>query len=165
MRHAPSIHYPATLAAGEELASLDDILTCSDIPEITVRVDFWRRAGQALPVRVRGLDLDQQEQVRRAAARAVATEDRALGVTQHWPIFVVTTLAHSFVSPRITIDQAQKLVRKNGAACEQLAKLAWDLSATSQERIDAILAEQSGLDLADGESAAAHESTHPASNE
>lgn len=150
MQHAPTLHYPATLAAGEPLATLADILECSDIPEIAVRVDFWRRKGRGMVVRIRGLDLEEQEQVRMAAGRAVAPEDRALGVTQHWPTFVVTTLALAFASPRVTPEQARSLARKNAAACEQLAELCWTLSATNQERIDAILVEQGGASLADG---------------
>lgn len=157
MQHAPQIHYPADLAAGEQLATLDDILACSDLPEVPVRVDFWRKRGRSLVIRVRGLDLDEQERVRSAANRAVPAEDRALGTTQHWPTFVVMTLALAVASPRITVEQAKQLVHKNARAVEQLADLAWTLSATSQERIDAILAEQGGLAVGDGDPAGAAE--------
>ena len=145
---APPLHYPAQRAAGEPLATLDDILTCSDLPEVTVRVDFWRKHGRAMAVRVRGLDLSEQEQARACANRAVPAEDRALGSTQHWPTFVVMTLALAIVSPRLTVEQAQKLASKNASACEQLADLAWNLSALSQDYIDATFADAVGLDLA-----------------
>lgn len=147
MADAPRLHYPAHLAAGEDLARLEDILACSDIPELTVRVDFWRVRDRPVAIRLRGLDLDDQDRVRMAAGRAVAAEDRALGVSQHWPTFVVLTLAHGIVSPRLTVEQARLLARKNAAACEQLASLVWTLSATTQEHIDAAFADALGTDL------------------
>lgn len=140
-----SIITPASLESGEDFARLDDILTCQDIPEITIRVPWWRRKGKPMPVRVRGLDLDQQDQVRTAAARAVAEQDRARGVRQHWPTFVRMTLALGLISPALTYEQAAKLTRKNAKACEQIANFIWVISSVEQERIDEIVAELAGL--------------------
>lgn len=140
-----SIITPASLEAGEDFARLDDILACQDIPEITIRVPWWRRKGKPMPVRVRGLDLDEQEQVRNAAARAVHEQDRARGVRQHWPTFVVMTLALGLVSPGVTYDQAKRLAKKNAKACEQIANFIWVISSVEQERIDEIVAELAGL--------------------
>ena len=128
---------PATLEAGEDFARLEDILDCQDIPEITIRVPWWRRKGKPMAVRVSGLDLDQQDQVRTAAARAVQETDRARGVKQNWPTFVCLTLALGMTSPVLTYDQAKRLAKKNARACEQIANFIWVISSVSQDRIDA----------------------------
>lgn len=145
MNQAPRLHFPARLEAGQEFATLEQILACSDLAELTVKSDFWRDAdGTALAVRVRALDLAEQDRVRSAAARAVDAADRALGVEQHWPTFVCMTLALGLSSPRITTEQALALQRKNARAVELLTDLVWKLSSTSQDRIDALFAEIAG---------------------
>jgi hypothetical protein len=159
-----SIITPAILDKGEDFARLDDILECQDIPEITIRVPWWSRKGKPMAVRVRGLDLEQQEQVRTTAARAVQEVDRARGVKQHWPTFVTMTLALGLASPVLTYDQAKRLGKKNARACEQIANFIWAISSVAQDRIDAIVTELAdlgdeletpGLDPASGDPALA----------
>jgi hypothetical protein len=138
---------PASLSDGEDFASLDDILECQDIPEITIRVPWWRRKGKPMPIRVRGLNLEQQDQVRNAAARAVHPEDRARGIKQHWPTFVTMTLALGLAAPGLTYDQAKRVAKKNVAACQQIANFIWTISSAEQSQIATIVAELA--DLAD----------------
>ena len=52
---------PTSLAAGETYASVDDILTCSDLAEATIRVPGWKKGGRALVIRVRAPSLEQRE--------------------------------------------------------------------------------------------------------
>lgn len=140
---------PSRLAPNEDYASLGDILEVQDIAEATVHLDFWQRGGRPLAVRVRGLSLEAQDQIRMLAARAVDPKDRKLGVKQHWPTFVAMTLAFGLISPTLTPEQAKALIRKNAVACEQLCNFIWFLSAVRQETIDAIVG-----DLARAEAAA-----------
>lgn len=140
-----SIITPATLEKGEDYARLDDILECQDIPEITIRVPWWRRKGVPMAVRVRGLNLEEQEQVRTKAARDVHEQDRARGVKQHWPTFVTMAIALGMVSPSLTYDQAKRLTKKNAKACEQIANFIWVISSLEQDRIDAIVRELADL--------------------
>ena len=142
---------PAERQPGQAYATLDEILACSDLPELDVSVDFWPGSdGRPLLLRVRGLDLVEQDRVRTAAARAVDPADRALGVTQHWPTFVIHSLALGVAVPRMTVERARPLAQKNARACELLVDLIWTISASSQARIDELFKQAAGLAGDDG---------------
>lgn len=142
---APEPVIAARLAAGDDYASVDDILECQDIPESTIYVPFWKRRGKPVALRVRGLDLEQQDKVRMAAARRVAKEDRELGIKQHYPTLVTATLCEGIVSPKLTPEQATKLRKKNAVACAAIAEYIWHLSRVDQEYVNARVAELAGL--------------------
>jgi hypothetical protein len=129
-----------TPPAVADLASVDDLLTVDDLPEVTIRVPFWLRDGQPLAIRVRALDLDQQDTVRMAAQRAVKAQDRQRGVHQHWPTYVWKTWQLGCISPKLTADQAQRLCTKHAEATEQVVELIWTISRLNQTTIDGIVA-------------------------
>lgn len=130
---------PSRLAAGEDYASVSDILEVQDLAEATIHVPFWQRNGKPLALKVRGLSLDAQEQVRMQAARKVAKADRAHGAKQHWPTFCAMTLCFGCLQPAFTPEQALALFRKNAAAVELVSQFIWTISAVSQDTIDSIV--------------------------
>jgi hypothetical protein len=136
----PTPLLPSSLAAGETYASVSDILEVQDLAEATIHVPFWTgRDGKPLALRVRGLSLEQQDQVRMLAARKVDKRDRQHGVTQHWPTFVAMTLHFGLTAPSLTPEQALALFRKNAEAVESICSFIWLLSAVAQDVIDTIV--------------------------
>lgn len=138
----PTALLPTRLAPGEQYASVADILEAQDLAEATIHVPFWTdRSGTPLAIRVRGLSLEQQDQVRMLAARKVAKADRALGVKQHWPTFVAMTLHYGLTAPSLTPEQALALFRKNAEAVESICSFIWLISAVAQSVIDTIVSD------------------------
>ncbi|NJO81673.1 MAG: hypothetical protein HC828_02140 [Blastochloris sp.] len=139
---------PQRLAAGEDYASLDELLACDDRVECTVRVPHWKRKGQAMALRVRGLSLEQQDTIRMQAGRKVPAGDRAIGVRQHWPTFVTATIREGVTAPAMTAEQAAAFAHKNPRACELLSDFIWLISGIDQREIESIvtdLAEEDAL--------------------
>lgn len=167
----PTHLLPTRLPDGQSYPSAAELLEAAGgLVECNVTVPFWRRAdGSDVTVRIRGLDLPTQEEIRLRAARAVKPEDRARGVARHGPTFAAATLAAAFTAPGLTVQQAEGLVRgRHAAAVELLVNFIWTISAVDQETIDAIVAGEAAADLAaaaeqladpgvDGELAAAAE--------
>lgn len=127
---------PTKLQAGEEYASVDDILACSDLPEATVRVPHWKRNGAQLVLRVRALSLEQKDAVLRESRTGDGQIDE---VAQ-----ICATLREGCMVPRFTAAQAEQLRSKNPTALEQVAKFIWTLSALDQELIDALVQSLTG---------------------
>lgn len=122
---------PTKLQPGEEYASVDDILACSDLTEAIVRVPHWKRNGAALALRVRALSLEQKDRILRESR---ARDGQLDEVAQ-----ICATLREGCLMPRFTAPQAEQLRTKNPTALEQVAKFIWSLSALDQDLIDAVV--------------------------
>lgn len=133
--------------AGEDYASVSEILLTDDLRTATIRVPAW--GGAAL--RIRALSLDAQAAVRSAAARAVSAQDRAVGITQHYPTFVAMTIQLGVITPMFTWEQARALMNKSSVATEAISETIWAISIVDQQTIDAVmdtLAQGDGLEVA-----------------
>ncbi len=133
---------PTRLRDGEDYTTVDDILTCQDLPEAVIRVPQWRRNGKALAIRVRALSLVQKEAILAAARKSDGTIDEVVQIE--------ATLREGIVLPRFDPITAEKLRHKNPDALDQIFRMIWTLSALNQELIDAVVAEQTGAESADG---------------
>lgn len=120
---------PTSLAAGETYASVDDILTCSDLAEATIRVPGWKKGGRALVIRVRAPSLEQRELIERESTRKDGSPDKVAEI--------VATIRECCLMPRFTIAQAAQLRQKNGAVAEHIAAFCWSLGQLDQDLIDA----------------------------
>lgn len=136
----PTSLLPSTLAAGEEYASVSAILECDDLPQATLHIPYWRVAGKPAAIRVRGLSLDEREQVQRAGRLANGQTDLAAQYCLTWQL--------GCVLPRFTAEQADALRRKNAHAVEQGALFIWTLSALDQGWIDHVVQQQTGAEPA-----------------
>lgn len=127
---------PTALAHGEDYASVDDILTCADLPEATIRINGWKKAGRPLVIRVRAPSLAQRELIQRESTRKDGTPDPVAEI--------VATIRECCLLPKFTIAQAQQLRDKNGAVAESIASFCWSLGQLDQDSIDAIVQRLSG---------------------
>jgi hypothetical protein len=121
--------YPTRLDAGEDYASVDDILGANDLPESTIHVPQWTSKGKPLAIRVRALSLAQREQIDRESTRRDGSIDTVVQIE--------ATLREGVLVPRFDINTSARLRHKNGAALEQIASYIWALSALDQDLIDA----------------------------
>lgn len=133
---------PTRLEAGEEYATIDDILTCQDLPEAIVRVPQWKKNGRALAIRVRALSLMQKEAVLAACRRSDGSIDEVLQIE--------ATLREGCLMPRFDPTTAEKLRYKNPDALSAVFRMIWSLSSLNQELIDAVVAEQTQAEPASG---------------
>lgn len=127
---------PTSLAAGEDYASVDDILSSDDLPQATVRVPQWTRKGKPVAIRVRALSLVQREQIDRESTRKDGSIDTVAQIE--------ATLREGVLVPKFDINTSARLRHKNGNALEQIASFIWALSALDQDLIDAAVQAISG---------------------
>jgi len=120
----PQTFMPSKLAAGEEYASVEAILQCSDLPHATLHIPHWRIGGVSLAIRVRALSLVERDRVQRE-------EDTVAQYCLTWQLACVV--------PTFTPEQANALANKNPHAVEQAARFIWLLSALDQEWIDHVV--------------------------
>lgn len=120
----PQTLIPSRLAAGEDYATVAQILAADDLPHATLHVPHWRIAGAALAVRVRALSLQERDRVQRE-------EDTVAQYCLTWQL--------ACVAPTFTPEQANALANKNPHAVEQVARFVWVLSALDQDWIDHVV--------------------------
>jgi hypothetical protein len=125
---------PSTLRAGEEYATVEQILMCTDLPHATLHVPHWRIGGVELAVRVRALSLIERDRVQRE-------EDAVAQYCLTWQL--------ACVAPTFTPEQANALANKNPHAVEQVARFIWLLSALDQDWIDHVVTTQTDAPAAD----------------
>jgi hypothetical protein len=114
-------------------ASAEDLLTVSDLPERAVTIRRWHKNGRALTIRVRALDLDQQDRVNQAAL----TKNAKTGEWQQSvAAFNAATLEHAIVVPRLDTAQAQAMRKHNPVIIEKLVNFIWSLSALDDDTIE-----------------------------
>ena len=125
---------PTRLRDGEDYATVDDILTCADLPEAIIRVPQWRKNGAALALRVRALSLVQKESILADCRKADGTIDQVAQIE--------ATLREGVLNPRFDPNTAERLRHKNPDALEQIFRMIWTLSALDQDLINAVVTEQ-----------------------
>lgn len=118
---------PTRLAAGEEYATVDQILLCSDLPQATLTIPHWRINGKPAKIRVRGLSLSERDQVQKAG-------DLVAQYCLTWQI--------ACVMPQFTQEQAKALATKNYDAVEKAVRFIWLLSSLDQEWIEDVVTQQ-----------------------
>jgi len=120
----PSTLIPTRLAAGEEYASVSQILECDDLPQATLHIPHWRIGGKPAAIRVRALSLSERDQVQRVS-------DATAQYCLTWQL--------ACIMPQFNQDQANRLASKNPIAVEQGARFIWLLAALDQEWIEDVV--------------------------
>lgn len=150
----PSVTYsqtflPSRLVAGEDYATVGQILECDDLPQATLHIPHWRVSGVAVAVRVRALSLTERDQVQRLL------DDPVGQYCLTWQL--------GCVAPQFTADQAARLADKNPHAVEQGARFIWLLSALDQDWIDHVVTTNTHAPAAaaDADGRTAADPTHP----
>jgi hypothetical protein len=124
---------PALLNA-DAYASVDDLLTMDDLHEQDVTIKRWHRNGKALKLRVKALNLEQQD----AIYQASMVKNKKTG---EWEtarlVFCAETLTRSVRMPSLDTAQAQALARKNPVIINALVDFIWALAALDAETLEA----------------------------
>lgn len=130
--------HPTKLDAGEDYATIDDILSCSDLAEATIKVPGWKKNGKPLALRVRAPSLAQRELIQNESTGKDGKVDHIAEIE--------ATLRECVMVPKFTIHQAAQLRTKNGAVAEQVARFIWTLGQLDQETIDGIVQKLAGAE-------------------
>ncbi len=133
-------------AAGDDYASVDDLLGADDLPEIDVKIKRWHRNGKPMRLRVRALSLDAQEAIDIAA---LLKHPKTGEWVRSTAAFNAATLQYLVIVPQLSAAQASLMRAHNPTIIDELCKFGWSLSA-----IDHDLIEKLANDLAPPEPAA-----------
>ncbi len=114
-------------------ASAEDLTTVADLPERAVTIRRWHKNGKALTIRVRALDLDQQDRVNQAA---LIKNTKTGEWQQSIAAFSAATLLEAITVPRLTKEQAQAMRGHNPIIIEKLVDFVWSLSALDDDTIE-----------------------------
>lgn len=121
---------------GEHLvsyATADDLLTVSDLPERNVTIRRWHRNGKALTIRIRALDLDQQDKINQ---ESIVKNKKTGDWEQSEPVFCAASLRELCVVPKLTNEQAQAMRKHNPIIIRKLVNFGWLLSALDDDTIE-----------------------------
>lgn len=129
-----------TLLNADAYASVDDLLTMDDLLEEDVTIKRWHRNGRALKLRVKALNIEQQDAIHQAALVKNKKTNEWESATL---VFWAETLTRSVRSPALDLAQAQALAKKNPVIVKALVDFIWALAA-----LDADLLEKAALALA-----------------
>ena len=95
----------STLAPGEDYAGVGDLLATDDRPMLTLRI--WGK-----PIKVRGLSLEEREEIRATCWRDDGQRDTAALVKEY--------IRRGMVVPALNQEQALQFIRKHAGNVEQL---------------------------------------------
>jgi hypothetical protein len=114
-------------------ASAEDLLTVSDLPERNVTIRRWHKNGKPLKIRIRALDLDQQDKVNQAA---LVKNTKTGAWEQSTAAFNAAALLEMIVVPKLTHEQAQAMRKHNPVIIQSLVDFGWGLSALDDDTIE-----------------------------
>lgn len=142
---------PSHLFQGDpgEYATADDLLTLSDLFEQDVTIRRWHKNGRPLKLRIRALDLDQQDRI---LADAMVKNERTGLWESSEAIYCAASLRELCAIPHLNDAQAQQMRKHNPTIIKALVRYGWLLSALDDERLEAEaakLAEQSATTESD----------------
>jgi hypothetical protein len=108
--------------------SAEDIFKESDLVETDVHIQGWNRK-----FRIRALSFKLQEEINQKAT------DKDSGELNHQE-WVLWTIVHGVIRPRITYDQAKGFLEKNGTFVNNLADDIWAIGRISKSIFDDYIA-------------------------
>jgi hypothetical protein len=119
--------------SADPYATSADIQAIQDIPEIDVTITRWTASGRPLKLRIRGLDLPDQDAIQQAAL----VKNAKTGLwEQSRVLFCVETLQRIIRVPAIDKGMAQTMLRKNPLVINALVDLGWSLSAFTDDELE-----------------------------
>lgn len=115
--------------------SFKEFLAEDDICEIDVYI-----VGLEKQFRIRALDFDTMEKINQLSILNGTIDNKA---------FAIQTIVHGVIRPRVTPEDANKMLSKNGAIIRELADQIWVLSRITPKTLEAYLklqAERNNVD-------------------
>ncbi len=124
---------PLTQDTAVVYATADDLLTIADLPERNVTIRRWHKNGKPLIIRIRALDLDQQDRINHAAT----TRNSKTGEwEQSVAALNAATLLEAVIVPKLTPDQAKAMRGHNPVIIQKLVDFIWGLAALDDATIE-----------------------------
>jgi exopolyphosphatase/pppGpp-phosphohydrolase len=121
-------------SASGDYATVGDLITLDDLSEQDVTVKRWHKNGKPLKLRLKALDLDQQDQINYGALIKHPK-------TQQWvaseAAFAELTLREGVIVPRLSPEQAKAMRKRNPAIVKSLVDYIWLLSHLDEKAIEA----------------------------
>lgn len=114
-------------------ATADDLLTVADLPERNVTIRRWHKNGKPLTIRVRALDLDQQDRITQAA---MIKNNKTGAWEQSVAAFNAATLHEALTTPKLTAEQARAMRQHNPIIIQKLVDFIWSLAALDDATIE-----------------------------
>jgi hypothetical protein len=127
-----------TLAAGEDYASVADLLAADDLPHDTITVWGWKVGDTPVKLRVHGLTLVQREAARAAARHTDGTHDAVELIAQF--------LHYGCAAPTLTLEQARQLTNKHAGSVEGIADYISAMTEVDYAQLAAIAMELARAD-------------------
>lgn len=133
-------HVQPIASDAEPYATAGDLTTIDDLPQRDVRITRWSVGGRALKLRIRGPNLDEQDEIHQAAL----VKNKKTGEwEEHRPTFCEATLQRCVVAPTLDAGQAKAMRKKNPLIIGALVDLIWALPVFSDDELEKL-----ALDLA-----------------
>jgi hypothetical protein len=116
-----------------EYPTAEALTTVNDLLEQNVWVRRWRANGGSLKLRIRALDLEQQDRIN--FGKFVQHPKTKAWLESH-AAYCTLTLFEGIIAPKLTPEQAHSMRRRNPIIMGQLADYIWLLAALTEEAIE-----------------------------
>lgn len=124
-----------TLLNADAYASVDDLLGLDDLIEHDITIRRWHRNGRALKLRVKALNLEQQDQIYQASL----IKNKKTGEWETARLsYCVETLQRAVRVPTLDLPQAQSLAHKNPVIINALVDFIWSLAAFDGDELEKV---------------------------
>jgi hypothetical protein len=124
-------------------ATASDLTTADDLAEMDLTVKRWHKNGKPLKIRIKALDLDQQEAIDLDALKQHPK-------TKEWfrsdALYCAATLQHGVIVPKLTKEQAQAMRQRNPNILRGVVQWIWALSALDVDDIEKYANDLANLD-------------------
>lgn len=114
-------------------ASAEDLLTVGDLPERNITIRRWQKGGAPLVIRIRALDLDQQDRINQ---ESLIRNPKTGAWEQSTAAFCAASLRELCVSPKLTNEQAQAMRKRNPDIIRKIVDFGWFLGGLDDETIE-----------------------------
>jgi hypothetical protein len=114
--------------------TVEELLAVDDLVEQDVTIRRWSVGGRSLKLRLKALNLEQQDAIHQAAL----VKNPKTGLwEEHRPTFCTESLMRLVRVPALDIGQARTLVKKNPTVINALVDFGWALSALDTAALEA----------------------------
>lgn len=124
-------------------ATAGDLTTADDLAEMDLMVKRWHKNGKALKIRIKALDLDQQEAIDLDSLKQHPK-------TKEWlrsdALYCAATMQYGVIVPKLTKEQAQAMRQHNPDIVRGIVRWIWALSALSVDDIEKYANDLASLD-------------------
>ena len=124
------------LSGDAAYASADDLMRLDDLHEIDVIVKRWQASGKRLKLRIRALDIDQQEQI---DIESTIKHDKTGEWVRSEALYMAASLREMCIVPKLSDGQAQMMRKHNPTIIRELVRFGWTLSALDDDLIERLV--------------------------